>query len=207
MFVQVIRGKVSDPDAVRALADRWKQELAPSATGWLGSTSGITDDDELFVLVRFESEDAARANSDKPEQGAWWAAMEKALDGEATFQDSNDVWVESSGGDPDAARFVQVMTGQTRDPARSRELVSNSQPAMRALRPDILGSVTVGHDEGKWTMVVYFASEEEAREGERKDIPQELQKELQSTMEEMMSLAVGQPEYLDLKRPSMDSPE
>jgi hypothetical protein len=56
-------------------------------------------------------------------------------------------------------------------------------------------------------MVVYFASEEYAREGERKDIPQELQKELQSTMEEMMSLAVGQPEYLDLKRPSMDSPE
>ena len=102
MFAQIIRGKVSDPDAVRPVVDRWMNELGPTATGWLGSTSGATDDGQLFVLVRFESEEAARANSDKPEQGAWWAEMEKLFDGEATFQDSNDVQVDTSG-DPLAA--------------------------------------------------------------------------------------------------------
>jgi hypothetical protein len=85
VFVQIIRGKVSDPGTVRPVVDRWMKELGPTAEGWLGSTGGVTDDNELFVLVRFESEDAARANSDKPEQGRWWAEMEKLLDGEATF--------------------------------------------------------------------------------------------------------------------------
>ena len=56
MFAQIIRGKVSDPSAVRPVVDRWMTELGPTAKGWLGSTSGVTDDKEVFVLVRFESE-------------------------------------------------------------------------------------------------------------------------------------------------------
>ena len=60
MFAQIIRVKVTDPSAVRPVVDRWMKELGPTAKGWLGSTSGITDDNELFVLVRFESEEAAR---------------------------------------------------------------------------------------------------------------------------------------------------
>ena len=115
MFAQIIRGKVSDPAAVRPVVERWMTELGPTAKGWLGSTSGITDDNEVFVLVRFESAEAARANSDRPEQGAWWAEMEKLFDGEPTFQDSNDVQLDTSG-DPDAAGFVQVMTGQVSRP-------------------------------------------------------------------------------------------
>lgn len=201
MFAQIIRGKVSDPGAVRPVVDRWMKELGPNATGWLGSTSGVTDDGQLFVLVRFESEEAARANSDKPEQGKWWAEMEKLFDGEAAFQDSNDVQVDTSG-DPDAAGFVQVMSGQVTDPERVKQLMAD-QPDMRALRPDILGSVTVSHDGGKWTMVIYFRSEAEAREGEAKEMPPEALK----AMEEMQSLSVGPPEFLDLKAPWLDSPK
>ena len=44
MFAQIIRGKVSDPDAVRPVVERWMKELGPNATGWLGSTSGVTED-------------------------------------------------------------------------------------------------------------------------------------------------------------------
>jgi hypothetical protein len=51
--------------------------LGPSADGWLGSASGIIDDNQLFVLVRVESHEAARVNNDMPEQGEWWAEMEK----------------------------------------------------------------------------------------------------------------------------------
>ena len=42
MFVQVITGKVTDTAAVRAAFDRWLEELAPGAKGWLGSTAGVT---------------------------------------------------------------------------------------------------------------------------------------------------------------------
>ena len=201
MFAQIIRGTVSDPDVVRPVVDRWLKDLAPSANGWLGSTSGITDDRRLFVLVRFDSEQTAKANSDKPEQGQWWAEMEKLLDGEATFQDSSEVYVDIRG-DLDTAGFVQVMDGQTRDPERSKQLMAQTQQARIALRPDILGQVVVGHDEGKFTLVIYFVNEEAARRGERQEIPQELQ----DAMQEMMSLAVGSPEYLDLRMPWLDSP-
>jgi hypothetical protein len=177
------------------------KEIGPTATGWLGSTGGVNEDGQLFVLVRFESEEAARANSDRPEQGTWWAEMEELLDGEAAFQDSNDVQVDTSG-DPDAAGFVQVMSGQVTDPERVKQLMAD-QPDMRALRPDILGSVTVSNDEGKWTMVIYFKSEAEAREGEAKEMPPEAMK----AMEEMQSLSVGQPEFLDLRTPWLDSPK
>ena len=55
MFVQVIKGKVSDSSAIRATLDKWLSELAPGATGWLGSTTGVTDDGTLIGIVRFDS--------------------------------------------------------------------------------------------------------------------------------------------------------
>ena len=101
MFVQVIQGRVSDPAAMRAQMDKWLAELAPGATGWLGSTGGVTDDGQAIALVRFESEEAAQANSDRPEQGAWWEGMAAAYDGEPTFHNSRAVDVDTHG-DPDA---------------------------------------------------------------------------------------------------------
>ena len=77
MFVQVIQGHVSDAAAVKAQLDRWVAELAPSASGWLGSTAGVTDDGHLVALARFESADAAQRNSDRPEQSAWWEETAK----------------------------------------------------------------------------------------------------------------------------------
>jgi hypothetical protein len=70
------------------------------------------------------------------------------------------------------------------------------------LPPDIIGSVAVGHESGAYTMAVYFTSEEEAREGERK----EPTPELQAQMEEMAALSVGEPEFFDLKQPWLYSP-
>jgi hypothetical protein len=94
------------------------------------------------------------------------------------------------------------MIGQVTDPDRAKQLMAQ-MPDMRALRPDILGSVNVGQDDGKWTMVIYFKSEADAREGEAQQMPPEALK----AMEEMQSLSVGQPEFLDLKTPWLDSPK
>lgn len=201
MFVQVIEGKVGDPPQVRAALDRWSQELAGDAVGWLGSTAGVTDDGTFVAVARFESEDAARRNSERPEQDRWWSETSALFTGEPTFRDSTEVDVDLQG-DPDTAGFVQVIQGRSSDPARSRELMNQSPEAWAAFRPDILGSVSIGHGEGVYTVVLYFTSEAEAREGERKQAPPELKEQ----MDAMGSLEVGEPTFLDLKDPWLYSP-
>lgn len=81
MFVQVIRAPVGDAAALDAALERWETELRPGATGFLGLTAGITTttDGEAVLVARFEGEAAARRNSDRPEQGAWWAELEQAF--------------------------------------------------------------------------------------------------------------------------------
>ena len=201
MFVQVIQGRVTDPKEARAALDRWAQELAPGATGWLGTTAGVTDDGSFIAVARFASEDAARRNSDRPEQDQWWAQTSKLFDGEATFRDSTDVALDIYG-DPDSAGFVQVIQGRSGDPARARELMGQNSEAWAAFRPDIIGSLGAAHDGGSYSAVLYFTSEAEAREGERKEPPPELKQQI----DEMGSLEVGEPTYLDLRQPWLYSP-
>jgi hypothetical protein len=201
MFVQVIQGQVSDAGQARAALDRWVQELAPGATGWLGSTAGVTEDGRFIALARFESDEAARRNSDRPEQDQWWTETSKLFTGDATFRDSNDVTVDVRG-DPDQAGFVQVMQGRGNDPERARDLMAEDSDKWAAFRPDVVGSVGVGHDGGAYTMAMYFSSEEAAREGERKELPPELR----AQMDEMNALSIGEPEFFDLKQPWLYSP-
>src|SRR4029077_15125498 len=88
MFVQVIQGHVSDVAQVRVQLDRWVEEVAPGAVGWLGSTSGVTDDGRLVALARFESDEAARQNSDRPKQTAWWEQTATLSTDEPVFHNS-----------------------------------------------------------------------------------------------------------------------
>jgi len=201
MFVQVIRGQVTDPEQVRAALDRWSQELAAGAPGWLGSTAGVTEDGRFVALARFESQEAARRNSDRLEQGQWWTETSKLFTGEVMFRDSNDVTADLTG-DPDEAGFVQVMQGRSSDPDRARELMAQDPDEWAAFRPDIIGSVAVGHQGGAYTVAMYFTSEQAAREGERKEPPPELK----ALMEEMNQLMAGEPEFLDLRQPWLYSP-
>lgn len=201
MFAQVIQGRVSDAGQVRAALDRWAEELAPGASGWLGSTAGVTEDGRFLALVRFESEEAARRNSDRPEQDRWWSETSKLFTGEATFRDSREVVVDVTG-NPDDAGFVQVIQGRSSDPARARELMGQDSAEWEAFRPDIIGSVGAEHDGGAYTVALYFTSEAAAREGERKEPPPELK----AQMEEMDALNIGEPDFFDLKQPWLYSP-
>jgi len=201
MFVQVIRGQVSDPEQVRAALNLWSERLAAGAPGWLGSTAGVTQDGRFIALARFESEEAARRNSDRPEQGQWWMETSKLFTGEVIFLDSSDVTADVHG-DPDRAGFVQVMQGRGSDPERARELMAQNPDDWAAFRPDVIGSVAVGHEGGAYTMAMYFTSEEAAREGERREPPPQLK----AQMEEMNRLSVGEPEFLDLRQPWLYSP-
>ena len=201
MFVQIIQAQTSDPAGVKAAVDRWRTDLAPGATGWLGSTGGVTDDGTMIAMVRFESEEAARRNSDRPEQGQWWSQMSELLTSDPTFTESDDVVLDLVG-DPDQAHFVQVMKGHGSDPERARELMGQHRDEWAAFRPDVLGSVVAMDESGDYTMAMYFTTEAEARAGEKKQPPPELKAE----MDEMMSLNQGPPEFYDLKHPWMTSP-
>src|SRR5215213_5936397 len=201
MFAQVIQGKTSNAEGLRAALDRWLQELRPGSIGWLGSTAGITDDGTVVAVARFESADAAERNGQRPEQGRWWEETSRLFDGEVSFSDSEDVTVELQG-DPDRAGFVQIMQGHVTDTQRAKEIMAQfPSEAMAAFRPDMLGSLMIGHEEGDWTQVLYFTSEADAREGERKEPPHEFQ----DAMEEMGKLSVGETTFLDLREPLLQS--
>jgi len=201
MSVQVIRGRVSDAARVRAQLDTWVSEVSPGAVGWLGSTAGVTDDGQLVALARFESEEAAQRNSERPEQSAWWEDTAALFTDEPVF--ANSTWVDvDTPGDPSQAGFVQVMQGRSSDPERARELMANDPTDWSTFRPEILGSLTVGHEGGAWTMALYFTSEADAREGEQKEPPPATQ----HLMEEINALAVGEPAFLDLRDPWLDAP-
>jgi hypothetical protein len=202
MFVQVIQGHASDAAAIRAAIEKWERDLGPGADGWLGSTAGITGDGRLIAIVRFESEESARRNSDRPEQGAWWAEVSAQFSDEPTFLESSQVVVTPGSGDPDSAGFVQVILGHTSDPERAMEMMSSGSPDWVDYRPDMLGSLAAAHDGGAYTMVLYFTSEAEAREGERKETPESIKTE----MAEMEALEVGTPQFLDLTDPILSTP-
>ena len=198
MFIQVITGKVNDVEAFRKQDQRWHDELEAGATGFVGSTAGTTDDGRFVVSARFESSDAARRNSERPEQGAWWAETEQYLS-DVEFHDSNKQTTLFGGGSNDAT-FVQVMRGRITDRDKIAALESRTsefESVLGAARPDVLGETIAFHDDGDgYTEIVYFTSEAEARANEQKEMPAEAQK----LMEELMS-AIEVDEYLDLKNP------
>ena len=201
MFVQVIQGQVADAEQVHAAFERWMEERAPEAAGWLGTTAGVTEDGRFIALARFDSADAARRNSESPAQDKWWHEFSSLLSEGATFHDTEDVLLDLQG-NPDSAGFVQVMQGAGSNPGRAREVMGQHRDEWAAFRPEIIGSEVAMYDDGDYTMAMYFTSEAEAREGERKEVPAELQ----ADMDEMNALAGGPPEFFDLKQPWLYSP-
>lgn len=194
MFIQVIEGTTSDPEGLRRQDERWQQELRPGAEGFLGRTGGVGADGRVILIARFEDEAAAKANSERPEQGAWWAETAKYFDAEPTFRDCSDVEIFQDGGSDDAG-FVQVMQGTVSDRARLAAIEAKLMPKMVELRPDVIGSVRAW-DGSHYTEAIYFRSEAEARKGEASmsgDLGDE-------AMTEYLSLVDGVT-YLDLTDP------
>jgi hypothetical protein len=166
MFVQVIKGKTSDAAGLLRQNAAWVDTVRPGARGFLGSTFGLAEDGTCVVLARFADEAAARANSDRPEQGAWWKSTVPFFAGEPTFRESSDVATLFDGGS-DKAGFVQVMEGTAHDRVKADEMETPELLAeLRAARPDLLGSLRVWLPGGAYVEAAYFTSEAEARTGE-----------------------------------------
>ena len=197
MFVQVIEAKAKDPDALRDQMQAWARDVKPGAVGFLGSTAGVTEDGIFIAMARFESEDAARQNSDRPEQSQWWEQTAQHLE-DPTFYDCKDVDTWLDGGSDDAG-FVQVIQAYANDKDKLREMGRQMDSEdMRQARPDVIGGVVAwGPDDG-FSQFVYFSSEEEARKNEKS--------ESESSGEDPFAGLVRDQRYLDLKEPWLISP-
>ena len=174
MFVQIIEGKVSDKVRVTPSdSTAGKPKIRPGAYGFLGSTGGVTDDGVGFAIARFESAAAAQANSERAEQGAWWAETEKCFDGRCRSR-TPKMWRSSSAG----ARTMLIRTGDEVSPGPGRAVVKDLDERFEkhasSWRPDLIGGVRVWTGETSTVEVNYFTSEADARANEAKEPPAEL---------------------------------
>jgi hypothetical protein len=196
VFIQIIQGKCTRPDELREMASTWRRELGGGAEGWLGGTYGFTDDDQFIGVVRFESREAAMANSARPEQTAWAEKMMGLMDGPVEFHDCDDVMPFLEGGSDDAG-FVQVIRGRVDDPSRIKAMLADTT-TLHEMRPDIIGGTVAIEDDGTFTETIAFRDEASARAGEQVEPPPEIRDELSS----MMAGAT----FYDLHSPWFESP-
>lgn len=195
MFIQVMEGRVADENRLRTQLDRWLEELAPGAEGWLGGTYGMTDDGRFIAVVRFESEEAARRNAARPQQDAWYSETAACFEGDITFRNCRDVHVLLAGGS-DSAGFVQLMQGRVRDKERVLALHDQVQSLLSRERPDIIGATIAVEDDGTFTQTIAFTTEDAARQGERAEVSEELR-----ALTEAMDALVTDLKYVDLHHP------
>jgi hypothetical protein len=193
VFIQIIQGKCTRQDELRAMSDQWLRDLAPSAVGWLGATYGFTDDDMFVAVVRFDTKEAAEASSARPQQGEWWSKAEALFDGPVEFHDCSDVSQMLAGGSDDAG-FVQVMRGKVGDGRRLKEMLTPSWTDMlHAARPEVIGATLAIEDDGTFTQTIAFTDEASARKGEQTEMPQDVRESLEAAMRDVT--------YMDLHHP------
>ena len=183
MFIQIIQGRCTRQDELHAVLDRWPRELGPGAEGWLGGTYGFTDDDKFIGVVRFESKEAAMANSNRPEQTAWAEQMMALMDGEVTYHDCEDVTLMMGGGSDDAG-FVQVIRGKVDDPDRLRAMMTSDPTSLHEMRPEIIGATLAIEPDGTFTETVAFTDEASARKGEGLEPPADVRAEMEYAMKD-----------------------
>jgi hypothetical protein len=180
VFIQIIQGKCTHQDELRAMAESWRTDLSGGAVGWLGGTYGFTDDDQFIGVVRFESREAAMQNSARPEQSEWAEKMMSLMDGPVEFHDCDDVMLFMDGGSDDAG-FVQVIQGKVDDPGRIKAMLADTT-MLHEMRPDIIGGTLAIEPDGTFTETIAFRDEASARQGEQVEPPPDVRDELASMM-------------------------
>jgi hypothetical protein len=201
MFIRVIQGRATNPPGIRRDLGRWQRLLAADADGWLGSTTGITDDGWSITVVRFASEAQARRNSDRPEHREWWRDASQHL-ARVAVHDAPKVHTYRDGGAAEAG-FVQVIQGHSDDLERMAGLGRDQEGFLAQEAPHILGMTVAEHADrpGDVTQIVYFTSEQDARRFEQ-ELPAEGD---EPVLEQLRSLLTNS-RCFDLRDPQLLSP-
>jgi hypothetical protein len=159
----------------------------------VATAAGIGDDERFIALVQFESQEAARRNSDRPEQGEWWSKTEPLVD-DAEFIDSDEVLTMFGGLDATAG-FVQIIEQTVHDMDQAKTFMAEAERHLPQARPDVVGGlIAVKGDH--LTQAMFFTDETSARAGESQDVAPEMQEQM-----EQMAAVFGNSTYLDLRDP------
>jgi hypothetical protein len=196
MFVQVIEGTTRDADAFRRFLEERRPGAMEGAIGFLGATTVIAPDGTVVTMARFASPEEAAKNAGRPEQTAFFEELTTHLAGAPTFHESSEIETFLDGGSDDAG-FVQFMIGTATDKAKAKASEQEMLPTLESLRPDVLGGLTVW-DGDWWCQAIYFTSEAEAREGEKKF--ESMSPDERARFDEMMR-AYGEPRFVDGPNP------
>jgi hypothetical protein len=199
MFIQVIQGRATNPPGIRRDLGRWQRQLAADADGWLGSTTGITEDGWSITVVRFASEAQARRNSDRPEQREWWRDASQHL-ARVAVHDAPKVHTYRDGG-ADQAGFVQVIQGHSDDLERMASLGRDQDEVLAREAPHILGVTVAEHADrpGDFTQILYFTSEQDARRFEQERSAEDdepVLEQLRSLMTDLRCFDLRDPQLL-----------
>jgi hypothetical protein len=199
MFIQVIQGRATNPPGIRRDLGRWQRQLAADADGWLGTTTGITDDGWSITVIRFASEAQARRNRDRPEQREWWRDAAQHL-AQVAVHDAPKVHSYRDGG-VDEAGFVQVLQGHSDDLEGMASLGRDQEEVLAREAPHILGMTVAEHADrpGDFTQIVYFTSEQDARrfqQGPPAEADEPVLEHLRSLMTDSRSFDLRDPQLL-----------
>jgi hypothetical protein len=199
MFIRVIQGRATNPPGIRRDLGRWQRLLAADADGWLGSTTGITEDGWSITVVRFASEAQARRNSDRPEQREWWRDASQHL-ARVAVHDAPKVHTYRDGG-ADQAGFVQVIQGHSDDLERMASLGRDQDEVLAREAPHILGVTVAEHADrpGDFTQILYFTSEQDARRFEQERSAEDdepVLEQLRSLMTDLRCFDLRDPQLL-----------
>jgi hypothetical protein len=199
MFIQIIQGRATNPPGIRRDLGRWQRQLAADADGWLGTTTGITEDGWSITAVRFASEAQARHNRDRPEQREWWRDASQHL-ARVVVHDAPKVHTYRDGGS-DQAGFVQVIQGHSDDLERMASLGRDQEEILARDAPRILGMTVAEHADrpGDFTQIMYFTSEQDARRFEQErsaEADEPVLEQLRSLMTDSRSFNLRDPQLL-----------
>jgi hypothetical protein len=89
-----------------------------------------------------------------------------------------------------------VITGRVSDFGRVRAVLDGFGDRIREHRPEIIGGTAGADADGRYVQTVYFTSEADARTGERREPPADLE----TSMSELAE-AITELRYLDLHEP------
>jgi hypothetical protein len=199
MFIQIIQGRATNPPGIRRDLGRWQRQLAADADGWLGTTTGITEDGWSITAVRFASEAQARHNRDRPEQREWWRDASQHL-ARIAVHDAPKVHTYRDGGS-DQAGFVQVIQGHSDDLERMASLGRDQEEILARDAPHILGMTVAEHADrpGDFTQIMYLTSEQDARRFEQEgsaEADEPVLEQLRSLMTDSRSFNLRDPQLL-----------
>ena len=167
MFIRILRGQAFDGAATRAELGRWHRELGAGDAGWQRLTAGVGDGGELVLVLRFDTEAAARRDRERPELAAWQAQAERHLAGPGRWYDCPVVHTMKAG-DSAEAGFVRVVQGRLADPVRLAAMRAEVERTLRDRAPHVLGVTVAEHADGTgFTELTYLTSERETRAADR----------------------------------------